>query len=137
MPFGRIHVYEPFSLFPRDRRMEQLQDYACTAGAWFSISMVPRKTDWIVMNNDRKVTALSYMDQPLSLWMVGPLQSLHIYIGAVSANPTLRLAVDFMRNVDRIAHADILRLVHRTAIPSASEPMRMWSPGGAEGSVVS
>lgn len=90
-----------------------------------------------MLNGDRKTTALSYMDEPLNLWVVGTMQSLNIYIGAAAANPTVRLAVDYAHDVDRAAHADLLRLVHRNVVTTGSDPMRMWTAGGAKGGAVS
>ncbi|OJT12391.1 hypothetical protein TRAPUB_11060 [Trametes pubescens] len=115
------------------RRVEHLSDYACTTNCWFSISMVPRKTDWAVIGGDPKTTALAYMDKAMNLWVVGRVQTLNVYIGSLDGNPTVRLAVELLRDIDEVAHADILRLVRRDTMPRAGSTMRMVSAGGPEG----
>lgn len=114
----------------------ELLDYACTAGRWFSMSMVPRRTDWVVLNNNRKTTALSYMDQVVNLFVIGKIQSMVIYVGRAPDNPTVRLALELMREIDRAAHLDLLRLVHHHGAGQNLSTMRTTTDGGEQGRAV-
>ncbi|KAL1944331.1 hypothetical protein VTO73DRAFT_3516 [Trametes versicolor] len=105
-------------------RLEVFRTYACTTGPWFAVSMVPMRTAWEVINNNHKTTVLSFLGKPLTVWIVGELQSIVVYVGSVAANPVMRLALRLLADVDRISLADIERLVHRQHATPQSDTFR-------------
>lgn len=80
---------------------------------------------------------LSFLGKPLTVWIVGELQSIVVYVGSVAANPVMRLALRLLADVDRISLADLERLVHRQHVTPQSDTFRAVSEGGPEGRQVS
>lgn len=119
------------------RRIEEFRNYACTTGAWFSVAMIPRRTTWEVIDNNHLTTALSYLGQPLTIMVLGKLQSFNVYIGNVGDNPTIRMCVRLLDKADRQGLADIERLVHRDHVTPAHDLFRAVSRGGWKGRQVS
>ncbi|KAI0355686.1 hypothetical protein OH77DRAFT_1436777 [Trametes cingulata] len=118
-------------------RLERLCNYTCSSGAWFSLSMVPSHTDWTVLYGNHRINTLSYLDRPLNIWITAKLQSLNVYLGPIPDSPTVRITLELLRDADRIAAANIERLVHRSHVTATDPILRAVAPGGYRGQQVS
>lgn len=85
------------------------------------------------MDNNHRTTTLSYMGKPITVWIVGLLESLNVYVGKQKDNPTVRMCVRLLSNVDRLALADMERMVHRDHTTPPHQLFRAVSPGGERG----
>lgn len=95
--------------------------------------MIPRRTDWVVLDGDRTKTALSYMDHAINIWVNGTMKSVTVYIGDAEENSTVRLALLLLRDIDCVAQVDLLKLVHQDYSLPPTSIIRMVSPGGEAG----
>lgn len=118
-------------------RLEVFRHYACTGGPWFAVRMVPRLTDWEVVYGDRTMNALSHLGKPLTIWVVGTLRSINIYVGGDEQSPVLRLVLQLLSKDDEEALADIERMVHRSHKRTQGDVFRAQTLGGARGRKVS
>lgn len=121
------------SVLTTTRRLDTFRYYACTTGPWFAIAMIPRRTDWEVVYDDRRTTALSYMGKPLLVWVVGDLQSVNAYVGVTEGSPVLRLCLQVKHTPDQMALNDIERIVHPRLSANLPTVFRAVSPEGVRG----